>query len=72
MSKIKESLQVSKQQILHSLPDEIKEGIDGESVLPVSEPAPSIEQQKAMVKQALPKEFHADFEKNVANELLGE
>ena len=62
---------MAKQQILHQLTDEVKEKIDTDSILPSLETQPSLEEQKAMVLEALPDEFKADFEKNAENELVG-
>ncbi|MBX2849141.1 MAG: hypothetical protein KTR16_12520 [Acidiferrobacterales bacterium] len=67
-----DDLEVSRQQILHSLTEEVRETVDPETVLPESPIKPTMEEQKAMVKKALSEEFHADFEKNADQELAGE
>lgn len=64
-----DDIEIAKQQVMHSLPDEHKEGVDSKSIFPSLEPKPTKSEQKSMVLDALPEEFHADFEKNAENEL---
>ncbi|RBP49930.1 hypothetical protein [Arenicella xantha] len=64
-------IEIAKQQILHDLPDEIKDEIDIDSVLPTAESPPTQEEQKSMVLAALPEEFHEAFEQNAEKELVG-
>ncbi len=67
-----DDIEITKQQIIHSLPDALKSEVDIDSVLPAQEATPTLDEQKAMVLAALPSEFHADFEKSAEALLASE